>query len=121
MVARKGQTIVQAHQEYIDLHHLYVLKRDSSDNEVDPNDNEVIAGFKVIEDLKHCLTVMLDFMRKGSANPNIESEAKPAAWTPLFCAVVLNDIRSMKLMIREGADPNHPNKYGTTAIMVAAQ
>jgi len=121
LIARKGQTMVQAHQQYIDNHHLYILKKNQNDDDVDVDSNEVVLGFKVIEELKQCLQVMLDFMRKGSANPNTESEAKPAAWTPLFCAVILNDIRSIKLMIREGADPNHPNKYGTTAVMVAAQ
>lgn len=121
MIARKGQAIVQAHQEFIDCHHLYILKKDSEDMDIDVNNKEVIEGLKVVEEIRQCLTDMLDFMRKGSANPNTESDAKPAAWTPLICAVVLNDIRSMKLMIREGADPNHPNKFGTTAVMVAAQ
>lgn len=38
-----------------------------------------------------------------------------------MCAVALNDLRSVRLLVREGADPNHPNRNGSTALMVAAQ
>jgi hypothetical protein len=47
---------------------------------------------------------------QGYTDPNTEALSKPLPWTPLMCAVAINDLRSTKLLVRQGGDPNHPNK-----------
>lgn len=63
---------------------------------------------------------VVDIMRQGNCYPNIESSPNPISFTPLMCAVLIGDLRSMRLLIREGADPNHCNNQGMTALMLAA-
>ena len=64
---------------------------------------------------------MIPAIKKGAAAPNTEAQQKPLPWTTLMCAVCLNNVRAIKLLVRDGADPNHPNMQGTTALMLAAQ
>lgn len=71
--------------------------------------------------LRSNLAEMLSLIRQGYTNPNIDIAAHPIAWTPMMCAVALNDSRSIKILYREGGDPNYPNKDGTTPVMLAAQ
>lgn len=73
-----------------------------------------------VQQLQAKVEAILQVMRLGQAYPNTEAE-KPLQWTALMCAVAVNDIRSMRLLIREGASVDYPNRYGTTALMLAAQ
>lgn len=114
----KGDRAKKDQVHFVDNHQLYIMNKDYDDRDVR---DEKIVNHESILAMKEKLVEMHDAMRKGIVNPNVESQLKPMGWTPLMCAVVLNDVRMIKLMIREGADPNYPNCHGTTAVMLAAQ
>ena len=38
-----------------------------------------------------------------------------------MCAVVVSNVRVLKLLVRNGSDPDHPNFQGTNALMLACQ
>ena len=121
-VREKGERAVAEQRQFMDNHQLYILKRDIHHYLTGKATlEEVDEESKQLKELRTLMKQMLELLRAGMTNPNTELEPKPLAWTPLMCAVALNDIRSIKLMIREGANPNHPNRDGTTAVMVAAQ
>jgi hypothetical protein len=46
--------------------------------------------------MKSSIIELLDLLRKGSTNPNTEAESKPLPWTPLMCAVTINDLRAIR-------------------------
>lgn len=120
-VAERGERALTEQRRFMDNHQLYIFKRDlyeyQTGKKTDHNDQE----HQQMKDLKQYVVQMVELLRAGATNPNTELEPKPLAWTPLMCAVAVSDLRSMKLMLREGADPNHPNRDGTTAVMLAAQ
>jgi len=64
----------------------------------------------LINTIKSKLKDMVDLVQKGYTDPNGEALSKPLPWTPLMCAVAINDFRTAKILIREGASINHPNK-----------
>ena len=68
-----------------------------------------------------CLNEMFDLVKTGVGSPNTESTPKPLPWVPLMCAAAINDAKMVNMLCREGADPNQPNKNGTTPVMLAAQ
>ncbi len=82
-------------------------------------DDETAATY--LKQLKDMLNDIVATVRQGYTYPNQEILPQPLPWTPLMCAVAINDVRSAKLLMREGANPNHPNKDGTTPLMLAAQ
>lgn len=116
-VLTRGERALKQQKSFVDLHQLYILKKDEYNCEYELTAQQAI----VIETMKECVKDMLVEMRKGVVNPNCESDAKPFSFTPLMCAVLLNDTRSVKLMIREGADPNYANRFGMTALMLGSQ
>jgi ankyrin repeat protein/acyl-CoA-binding protein len=73
------------------------------------------------KELRHLVSDMVALCREGYAYPNTESKEKPLPWTALGCAAAINDLKAMKKLLREGADPNYPNLGGTTPLMVASQ
>ena len=102
-----------------DRHQLYINRKDEVGREIivdDPEKKQLLA--KLDELLSEN---MLAGIKKGAAAPNTEALQKPLPWTPLMCATCLNNIRMIKLFVRDGADPNHPNMQGTTPLMQAAQ
>ncbi|KAJ1438574.1 hypothetical protein B484DRAFT_416168, partial [Ochromonadaceae sp. CCMP2298] len=119
-VLERGERAVVEQRKVMDNHQLYVLKRDvavfnSGHAQADPPDHKLVAEMRLhVRD-------MLALLRAGSTNPNAETEPKPLPWTPLMCAVALSDVRTVRLMMHEGARPNHPNRDGTTPVMLAAQ
>ena len=144
MIIERGVKAREEQKLFVDHHVQYVLQREAepytrerqrsvrSNHAVDESiltaDDRSKAPDDDAEKQRNHLLAMHDavnqmvaLLRKGTANPNAESLDKPLAFTPLMCAVVLSDVRSVKLMVREGANPDHPNKDGTTAVMLAAQ
>jgi len=139
MIIERGLKARAEQKLFVDHHVQYVLQRESepytrekqrsvtSNHAADVTADERNKAPDAEKQRNHLLQMhdavnqMVALLRKGTANPNAESLDKPLAFTPLMCAVVLSDVRSVKLMIREGANPDHPNKDGTTAVMLAAQ
>lgn len=122
VVQERGEKAITEQRRFIDNHQLLILKRDpeeysSGKKAVQAEEHEN----KSIHEMREHVNQMLALLRTGTTNPNAELEPKPLAWTPLMCAVAMSDIRTIKLMIREGANPNHPNRDGTTPVMLAAQ
>lgn len=120
-VAERGNKAIAEQKKFMDAHQLYIQKRDPFEYQTGKKTAEDPEEHQHLKEMRQYVTQMVDLLRAGTTNPNTELEPKPLAWTPLMCAVAVNDIRSIKLMIREGANPNHPNRDGTTAVMVAAQ
>lgn len=83
-----------------------------------PNSSQTGA---VLEEMRTIVREIVEHLRLGNAYPSLESPEKPLPWTPLMCACAMNDIRSIRLICHEGADPNHQNRHGTTALMLSAQ
>jgi ankyrin repeat protein len=139
MIIERGLKARAEQKLFVDHHVQYVLQRESepytrerqrsvtSNHAADVTADEDSKAPDAEKQRNHLLQMhdavnqMVALLRKGTANPNAESLDKPLAFTPLMCAVVLSDARSVKLMVREGANPDHPNKDGTTAVMLAAQ
>ena len=105
-------------ENFVNNHQMYIMKRDYDDEVIE--DKNVLEN-PMLQEMETVITTVVGLLRTGGANPNTETLPKPMAWTPLLCAVAINDVKSTKLMIREGADPNFPNKDGTTPMMLAAQ
>jgi hypothetical protein len=120
-VADRGDRAMSEQRKFMDAHQLYILKRDLYEYQTGKKTDHDESEHQHLKEMRSAVVQMLDLLRAGHTNPNTELEPKPLAWTPLMCAVAVNDLRSIKLMIREGADPNHPNRDGTTAVMLAAQ
>jgi len=113
---------LREHQRFMDLHHIHVLEREQEFKfRSDITDTERVIAEEGRKKLKEVIAFMVAEVRKGTTNPNAEYTGNPLPWTPLMCAAALNDVRSIRLLVREGGDPNHPNKLGITALMVAAQ
>jgi len=114
-----GKRAYDAQLLLADRHQMYINYRDEVGREVivtDPEKKELLAKLDELV----CET-MLGGIKKGAAAPNTEALQKPLPWTPLMCATCLNNVRVIKLLVRDGADPNHPNMQGTTPLMLAAQ
>lgn len=111
----------------VDNHQRYVLNRAVEnypgmfDLKGIPHEEERAEKRQVVEELRKVVEGMYDLVKGGYTNPNTEAIAQPLPWTPLMCAVAVSDIRIVRLLLREGANPNYPNKDGTTAVMLAAQ
>eukprot|EP01041_Mallomonas_annulata_P002165 gene2165-4214_t len=75
----------------------------------------------LVEELHTKLQFILDTLKEGNCTSDIEASKKPIPWTPLMCAVALNEVIIMRRIIREGADINYQNSLGTTPLMLAAQ
>lgn len=74
-----------------------------------------------LEEMRQNMTSMMEILRQGEAYPGAEMNEKPMPWTALFCACVMNDMRSIRQLKQWGADPNYQNRHGTTALMISAQ
>jgi ankyrin repeat protein/acyl-CoA-binding protein len=118
LYAERGETGLRYQQDFIDNHMIYIQRKDFDNYEVT---DESVYNCKEIQRIKEIMVTVLDYMRKGIVNPNVETACKPLPLTGLMCAVIMSDIRTIRLMIREGSNPNYPNKDGTTAVMLAAQ
>jgi ankyrin repeat protein len=82
-------------------------------------DSETALSY--LTSLKEMMNEMVTIIRQGYTYPDYETLSQPLAWTPLMCAIALNDIRSAKLLLKEGANPNYPNRDGMTAMMLVSQ
>lgn len=118
-VATAGKRAVEDQLALLDKHQLYVMHRDPEGRAFSPTANDPTEEW--IKTCHELLETMYDNMRKGIAGPNTETAPKPLAWTALHCAAAMNDVRRVKLMIRNGSDPNYRNRDGTTPVMLAAQ
>lgn len=118
LYAERGESGLKNQQDFIDNHMIYMQRKDFDNYEVT---DESVYNCKEIQRMKEINVHILDNMRKGIVNPNVETAHKPLPLTGLMCAVIMSDIRTIRLMIREGSNPNYPNKDGTTAVMLAAQ
>ena len=114
----EGERGVKMQTELTNNHQLYINRKDHDDGDI--ADDAVINHPNLVI-MRRCVQDIIDLLRKGMTNPNTECLPKPMPWTPLMIAVILNDVKAIRLMIREGADPNFPNMYGTTPVMLAAQ
>ena len=54
----------------------------------------------------------------GGSDHNIFSRY---AWTPLMDATIKNDLERVKLLLNRGADVNHQDRCGESALMLAAE
>ena len=121
MIQAKGTSALKEQKLFIYNHHALMAfvynRQEAYGIDISYTEEENL----LIHQMKSTLTDIIDLLRKGMTNPNTEAPIKPVPWTPLMCAAAFNDVRSARLMMREGADPNHPNRDGTTSIMIAAQ
>lgn len=130
-VHEMGQKELRNQKTFVDNHQHFIANRGMED--FDSTADGKMGKFGVQEkahdsldqqslsDLKARLVEMLSMIRQGMTNPNVEAPPKPLSWTPLMCAVAVGDMRTTKLMLREGANPNYHNRNGMTAVMLAAQ
>ncbi len=114
-----GKRAYDTQMSLANAHQYFIVRKDTGGRNVIINDPEKLALCTKLEELVS--DSMLSAIKKGAAAPNTEAMAKPLAWTPLMCAACLNSVPLIKLLVRDGADPNHPNMHGTTALMQAAQ
>jgi hypothetical protein len=80
---------------------------------------DAVAPF--LEEMRKNMDSMMEILYQGECYPSAEMNEKPIPWTPLMCACVLNDLKSIRKLKQWGADPNYQNRHGTTALMLAAQ
>jgi hypothetical protein len=127
LIEDKGMPAKKEQKSLVDTHQRYILKRGIElfpslfDQKEVPTEEEQAEKHLVVDELLILIESMYNLMKQGYTYPNTESVSQPLFWTPLMCAVAVSDIRTARLMIREGADPNYPNRDGTTAVMLAAQ
>jgi ankyrin repeat protein/acyl-CoA-binding protein len=114
----EGERGVKMQTDLTNNHQLYINRKDHDDGDVT---DDALINHPNLVIMRKCVQDIIDLLRKGMTNPNTECLCKPMPWTPLMIAVILNDIKAIRLMIREGADPNFPNMHGTTPVMLAAQ
>lgn len=114
-----GERALKEQLGLVDTHQAYIEGRDVYGEPYHPaaDDEKVATLAKMTESLLE----MLESIQNGGASPNTECNAKPLGWTPLMCAVAVSNVRVLKLLCRNGADPDHPNSQGTTALMLACQ
>ena len=118
-VAECGDRAIQEQTDLLDRHQMHFHRRD--------REGRVFAGTpggesqELLALVREKVDFMYDSIRKGVMGPNTEAAAKPLPWTPLMCAVAINDVRKVKLMIRDGSDPNYRNRDGMTSVMLAAE
>ena len=72
------------------------------------------------DDLRAILEATLTTLKSGRCNPNVEGICGLIHWTPLMCAVALNDLRLIRLFVKEGASINFGNRYGVNSLMLAS-
>ncbi len=130
LIEDKGERARSEQQDFVDNHQRYIFKRYPEDYGLKPKRSLLSEGLPIVDraaadaaiaQMKESLKEMLTLIGAGFTYPDTEIPSQPLPWTPLMCAVACNDMRSTKLLIREGASPNHPNKDGMTAVMLAAQ
>lgn len=124
MVKERGAAAQQEQQIFVDNHQRFVLGRSPERYGLNVKylpdyDEEEVEKAK--GKMRQILDEIVALVRQGYVYPNIEIGAQPLPITALMAAVLLNDSRAVKLLIREGCDVNHCNKDGTTALMLAAQ
>eukprot|EP01031_Cornospumella_fuschlensis_P027052 gene27052-32687_t len=115
-------------QLFIDNHHRYFLQRGVEyypaglyDLKQVPSAEEQAEKVPLIARLRELMEEMCRLIRQGYTYPNTECGAQPIALTPLMCAVLLSDIRSIRLLQREGTGVVYCNRDGITALMLAAE
>lgn len=121
IVAECGDRAVAEQRELLDKHQLYILRKDKEGRPFPKEWNINDETEKCVETLEKTVELMYDNIRKGISGPNTEAPVKVLPWTPLMCAAAMNDIRAVKLMIRNGSDPNYRNRDGMTPLMLAAE
>lgn len=109
------------HILFADRHQQHIMNRTSEYSDYSATDNEKQMVIERQNTMRQLLKSMLDEIIKGTTNPNGEYIGNPLPWTPLMCAVAINEVKFIRLLIREGANPNHPNRFGITPVMLAAQ
>jgi ankyrin repeat protein/acyl-CoA-binding protein len=139
-VIEKGENALYEQQLFVDNHQKYLLNRLPSSYMIESqhfssthltlkrkltilNSKEIDSetAFSYLKQLKEIMTEIVNIIRQGFGYPDYETLPQPLAWTPLMCAIALNDIRSAKLLLKEGADPNYANRDGMTAMMLVSQ
>lgn len=133
-IEERGEKARQEQRRFMDNHFRYILQRcpeqfpsllavlpNSYHVEVADSPHTETAVQEQVDGLHGLLTEILGLVRLGYTCPDVEVGAQPLPWTPMMCAVALNDVRTVKVLVREGADLNHGNRDGTTPIMLAAQ
>lgn len=127
LIEDQGHAAKTEQRSLVDNHQRYLLHRGIEDFpsvfdlKAVPSEEEQAAKRSTVAELKRLVEDMYKLVQQGYTYPNTESAAQPLPWTPLMCAVVLSDTRIIRLLVREGADANYPNKEGMTAVMLAAQ
>jgi hypothetical protein len=116
-------------------HRLEVMKRDLLEHKItssdlSPRHLELISPSEIspsaipwdedIVRLRKLSAQMADLVARCECYPNFES-TKHRRWTPLMCAALVCDFSSMRKLLREGADVNYSNSFGTTAFMQVSQ
>lgn len=118
-VALFGERALKEQLGLVDTHQAYIEGRDVYGEPYHPPEGD--AKVETLGKMNESLLEILETIQNGGAAPNTECNAKPLGWTPLMCAAAVSNIRVLKLLIRNGADPDHPNSHGTTALMLACQ
>lgn len=118
-VAECGDRAIQEQTALLDRHQMHIHRRDREGRVFTGTPGGESQGLLTL--LRERVDFMYDSIRKGVMGPNTEAAAKPLPWTPLMCAVAINDVRKVKLMIRDGSDPNYRNRDGMTSVMLAAE
>ena len=118
-VAECGDRAIAEQTALMDRHQMYFHHRDREGRVFASTPCGEAEGLVTL--MREKIDFLYDNIRKGGGGPNTEASPKPLAWTPLMCAVALNDVRKVKLMIRDGSDPNYRNRDGMTSLMLAAE
>jgi ankyrin repeat protein/acyl-CoA-binding protein len=112
-------TLIDQYLKFVNRHMLLVNEKDEHNRDhLREENNPAVALYKTV---KSSLNDMLELLSKGLCAPNYDCSTNPISVTPLICATLLNDVRCIKLFVREGADVDGPNRFGTTPLMIAAQ
>ena len=106
--ARRKETVLREQMQFVNT-----LCRRFSTEESDFNMSARTAMLDILE-------VVLEECKVGKCCPNTSVAFHQLIWTPLLCAVAMNDVRMVRLLLKEGACLEGSNVRGTTALMLAA-
>ncbi|KAL4552907.1 hypothetical protein Ndes2526B_g02803 [Nannochloris sp. 'desiccata'] len=91
---------------------------DELDESEDGLGNDREMEFSNSEDFRFVYTSLLEITLASGEDPEKEADGRTA---PLMVAAASNNVAAVKILLEEGANPNHKNKAGWSATMLACQ
>jgi ankyrin repeat protein len=118
-ISEEGSGLLDKYHKFINRHALLVNEKDEYNRDCPREDSN--PAVQLYKTMRASVAEMVDYVSKGMCSPNYDCPTNPMSVTPLICAAMFGDVRSMKLLVREGAEIDGPNRYGATPLMFAAQ